>query len=126
MAKIEKIKTFFAGEGVQFSFDNGLTLSLGFGFGHYGTNYSNQSLKPVKLMVDKREISTVSPWREVEADLVEMAIIRKKDNKFVTKQSGCFSPDEVSGDVAQYVGIERLPDVIVCVASKGKETVDRM
>ena len=126
VSKIEKIRTFFAGEGVQFHFDNDLILSLGFGRGHYGTNYANENLKPIKLKVGKREVEVVSPLREVEANAVEMAIIREKDGKFVTKQSGCFKPDELSGDVAPYVDIERLPDVMACVSSKSKEMVNRL
>jgi len=125
VSKIEKIKTFFAGEGVQFYFDNDLTLSLGFGRGHYGTNYDNKSLEPKKVKILGKEVPMVSPFREVEANTVEMAIIREKDGKFVTQQSGCFSPGELSGDVASYVEIERLPDVIACVSSKSKETVKK-
>jgi len=125
MSKIEKIKTFFAGEGIQFYFDNGLILSLGFGRGHYGSNYDNENLKPMKIRVNKREIEVVSPLREVEATTVEMAIIRDRDGKFVTKQSGCFMPKELSDDVAGYVGTERLPDVIACVASKSRETIEK-
>jgi len=111
-SKVEKIRTFYAGEGVQLEFDNGLVLSLGFGYGHYGSNYGNEELT----------IMPIDPARQIEASSVEVAIIRKKDKKFVTKQSGCLKE---SNDVAGYVDIKELPYLIACVSSKSKETVDR-
>lgn len=112
MAEIKKIKTFFAGEGVKFFFDNDLILSLGFGYGYYGSNFSNIELKKLPI----------SMLREVEASSVEVAIIRETDGKFVTKESGCFKRNETN-DVAPYVEIKRLPEIMSCVSSKKKEEV---
>jgi len=117
MGKIEKLTTFFAGEGIQFDFDNDLILSLGFGYGHYADNRFKEELRPKNLHVSRE--------RRVETRTAEVAIIRKSDGEFITGKTKCVPKKyvEPGGYVAGWVPVSEIPNILACVAGKKKSEV---
>jgi hypothetical protein len=109
-SKMKKITTVFWGEGVSFLYDNGLELFLGLGPLYYGSNYGKK----------------VDPSQDlIEATSVEVAILREKDARLVTEETGCIKNyRDIREGVGVNIPVKDVPEIISCVGGISRKWVE--
>jgi hypothetical protein len=108
-SKMKKIATVFWGEGVSFLYDNGLDLFLGLGPLYQGSNYN-------------KKVAPSEP--HIEATSVEVAILREKDNKLITEETGCIKNGDIREGVGVNIPVEDIPEIISCVGGISRKWVE--
>jgi len=109
--KIKKIVTALWGEGVSFHYDNGLQLFLGLGPLYRGSNYG-------------KKVKPSEPF--IEATSVEVAILREKDARLVTEETGCIKNyRDIREGAGVDIPVEDIPEIISCVGGISRKWVEK-